>query len=160
LEVHSKLDTMETTGYAIKAHKHYRTTNIKVDVIGIGAGVFDRLHEQAFPAVAVNVAESATDTGSDKFSNKRSELYWHLRERLDPDPRINPRPIALPPDDEMMMDLASLKYKITSTGKIAIEPKEEMKKRIGRSPDRGDAVMIAVAPEELICPPDMTPDIW
>jgi len=160
LEVYSKLDTMETTGYAIQAHKHYKSTNIKVDIIGIGAGVYDRLIEQSYPAVAVNVAESASEAGCDKFANKRSELYWHLRERLDPDPRINPRPIALPPDEDMMLELASIKYKIDSKGKIVIEPKEEMKKRIGRSPDRADAVMIAVAPEELICPPDTMPDIW
>lgn len=160
LQDYSKLDTMETTGHAIIAYKHYRSTNIKVDVIGIGAGVVDRLGELKYPVISVNVADAPTEEGKEKFENKRAELYWHLRERLDPDKRINSKPIGLPPDEELMMDLASLKFKITSRGKIAIEPKEEMKKRIGRSPDRGDAVMIAVAPPELINPPDTEPDIW
>jgi hypothetical protein len=75
------------------------------------------------------------------FINKRAASWWRLRELLDP---ANKPTLALPPDDELTGDLTSPKWRITSTGKIQIEAKEEAKKRIGRSPDAGDAVVYAV----------------
>jgi phage terminase large subunit len=79
----------------------------------------------------------------ERFSNLRAELYWNLREALNPDLE---EPIALPPDDELLMELSSVKYQIDSRGRTKLEPKEDMKKRIGRSPDRADAVVLAFAP--------------
>ena len=62
-----------------------------------------------------------------------------MREALDP---ANPDPIALPPDPQLRSDLAAYKWKLTKAG-IQIGSKDEMKKEIGRSPDRGDAVCLA-----------------
>ena len=78
--------------------------------------------------------------------NLRAELWWNLRELLDPNPRVNPSPIALPPDDVLLADLTNVRYKFDSKGRIQLESKEEIKKRLGRSPDRGDAVVLAYAP--------------
>jgi len=150
LRVYAKQDTMETTGWVIAEHREVGASKIKVDVIGIGAGVVDRLKEQGYPVVGINVAEAASDT--EKFANLRSELWWNLRELLDPNPKINPEPVALPPDDELLADLSGVKYKIDSRGRIQVEPKEEMKKRLGRSPDRGDAVVLAFAPDKNTVP--------
>jgi hypothetical protein len=99
--------------------------------------------------VDVNVAEAAVvfQGREDKFINKRASLYWALREALDPK---NDDSLALPDDDELIQELSSTKYKFTTKGKIAIEEKDEIKKRIGRSPDRGDAVMLANAPLALL----------
>ncbi|HHW14931.1 MAG TPA: hypothetical protein GXX28_08380, partial [Firmicutes bacterium] len=143
VEVYAKQDTMETAGRVIAACRSLGATKVKVDVIGLGAGVVDRLSEQGLPVVGVNVAETAMDP--ERFSDLRSELWWNLRERLNPDPKANTDPIALPPDDELLADLSGVKYKITSRGQIRVEPKDEMKKRLGRSPDRADAVVLAVA---------------
>lgn len=72
--------------------------------------------------------------------NLRAEIWWNLRELLDPN---NKRNIIFPDDEELFSDLAAVQFKYNSRGKIQIEEKEEMKKRIQRSPDRGDAVAIA-----------------
>ncbi|MHB8171226.1 MAG: hypothetical protein ACYDG6_06755 [Thermincolia bacterium] len=143
LRVTQKQGTMETTGHLVADRRETTATCIKVDVIGIGAGVVDRLKELKEPVQEVNVAESATDT--EQFANLRSELWWNLRDLLNPD---NPEPISLPQDDELLGDLAAVKYKFTSKGQIAVESKDDMKKRLKHSPDRGDAVVLAFAPKK------------
>jgi hypothetical protein len=150
LQVYAKQDTMETAGHVIAAYREYGVTSIKVDEIGIGAGVVDRLNELRYPVVGINVAEAATDP--EKFADLRSELWWYLREKLNPNPNINPNPIALPRDDELLGDLSGIKYKYTSKGRIRVESKEEMRKRLKRSPDRGDAVVLAFAPVATLDP--------
>lgn len=154
---YSGIGIMDLAGEVINIHRKMKSTAIKVDVIGIGTGVQGRLAEQGFPAIRVNVAESpggATPEEVDEmktiFMNKRSQLWWNLRERLNPDTRVNPDPIGLPPDEEMTFDLTNIKYKIRSNGKIQIESKDELRKRIGRSSDRGDAIMLAFAPVDLL----------
>lgn len=144
LLAYSQKDTMETTGLVMAAHRETRAAGVKVDVIGIGAGVADRLKELKCPVAGVNVAESAREP--ERFKNLRAELWWNLRELLDPNPRLNPDPIALPPDDQLLADLTNVKYRINSRGQVEVESKDEIKKRLGRSPDRGDAVVLAFAP--------------
>lgn len=115
---------------------------VHVDVIGIGASVHDHLVGNGVQSVAINGAERfvATDkTGVLKFRNKRAGLYWRLREYLDPK---NGENIQLPPDSELRADLCSARWKLTPSG-VLIESKEDLIKRIGRSPDKGDAVIYA-----------------
>ena len=64
-----------------------------------------------------------------------------MREALDP--AGNPT-LALPPDDELIGDLTAPRIKYTSSGKIGVEPKDEIRKRLGRSPDSGDALAMAI----------------
>lgn len=80
------------------------------------------------------------------FKNKRAEATWRFREALDPD-QDGGSTMALPPDAELKSDLASFRYSINN-GLIQIEDKAEIKKRIGRSPDKGDAVIIAYSEGE------------
>jgi phage terminase large subunit len=144
LEVYAKQDTMETAGKSIIAYRREGASIIKVDVIGLGGGVVDRIAEQGFPVAGINVAEAANEP--ERFPDLRSELWWNLREQLDPNPLANPDPIALPPDDDLLADLSGIKYKNDSRGRTRVEAKDDMKKRLGRSPDRGDAVVLAFAP--------------
>lgn len=147
LEVYSGKSTTETAGLVKLSARAARTDVIKVDEIGIGRGVVDMLQESGFEDVGINVAERASDP--ERFFNLRSELWWNLRERLDPDLTRNPNPLALPRDDELLSELATVRYKLNSRGQIQIESKEEMKKRLGRSPDRADAVVLAAAPKRI-----------
>lgn len=144
LLVHSQKDTMETAGLIMAAQRETGASTVKVDEIGIGAGVVDRLRELKCPAVGVNVASAPVEP--ERFTNLRTELWWNLRELLNPNPRANPNPIALPPDDELLVDLTNVKYRLDSRGRMQLESKDEIKKRLGRSPDRGDAVVLAFAP--------------
>lgn len=137
LSVTSKEDTMETTGRVVAALGKTSATVAKVDVIGVGAGVVDRLVELGKPVAAMNSAEAAADP--ERFINRRAEWYWGLREMFERGE------IDLDGDDELAAQLSSLKYKFTSRGQIQIEPKESLKKRGLSSPDLADALMLAMA---------------
>lgn len=115
---------------------------VHVDVIGVGASVFDFLQQLNIQTEGVNNAAKshATDkSGKLSFKNKRAELYWKFREMLDP---TADNGIALPPDPKLKADLVTPRWKLTVQG-IQIELKEEIVERLGRSPDDGDAVVLA-----------------
>jgi len=157
LETFSGLDLMSYVGQIIQLYRKLSGKLIKVDVIGMGTGVEGRLREQGFRTTRVKVSESPGGINDDEveemkkfFYNKRSQLWWSLRELLNPDERVNENPIALPPDDELVFDLSNIKYTIDSKGKIVVEPKKEFRKRMGRSPDRADSVVLAFAPNHLL----------
>lgn len=80
-----------------------------------------------------------------RFSNVRTEAYWRFREALDPYTQEG-SPIQLPPDRELLADLTAATYE-TKSGKggmvIHLEPKDKLVKRLGRSTDKGDAVVMA-----------------
>lgn len=142
----SLADTMQTTGHVAGVlNAHPRATPI-VDVIGIGAGVVDRLREQGFSrTVAFNA--SARPGRKDRsreleFLNARSAAWWGLREALDP---AFGSMVALPPDDDLIGDLTAPHYAVTSAGKIQVESKDDIRKRLRRSTDSGDAVVQAFA---------------
>lgn len=119
-----------------------------IDVIGPGSSVYDFALQQGINAIPMNGASGATDfdkTGQFKFVNRRSELWWRMREALDPD---NGRRIALPPDKTLKADLCAPRYDVRKEG-IAVERKEDLIKRIGRSPDLGDAFALALVESPL-----------
>ncbi len=116
---------------------------VHVDVVGVGASAFD--HLEAFigqRAVAVNGASGTEEkdfTGTLSFANARARDWWRMREALSPE---RPAQAALPPDQRLFADLAAPRYRVTARG-IQVEDKDQIKKRLGRSPDRGDAVVLA-----------------
>lgn len=145
LERDQKPDTMDLAGRVANL-LNSRNGYAVIDVIGIGAGVYDRLKEQHLPVIPFN-AGSATDardlSGAVGFVNQRSAIWWYLRERLDPD---SPEPpLLLPNDDLLIGDLSAPQYRYTSGGKISIESKDDIMDRLGRSTDDGDAVCMALA---------------
>jgi len=117
---------------------------INVDVIGVGTSVYDNLRGMVQGVVPINGAErsDATDkSGELRFVNLRAELWWKVREALDP---ATGEGVCLPPDRELLADLCAPTWKLTVRG-VQVEGKEDLQKRIGRSPDRGDAVVYALA---------------
>jgi len=114
-----------------------RPQEILVDVIGLGSGVVDRLAEQNLPVRGVNVSESSSTKKN--YLNLRAELWFGIKDWL------GQRDCRLPNDDDLVAELAAPIYKYTSTGKIKIESKEEMKKRGIKSPDRADALALTMA---------------
>jgi len=148
LEVVHGYDTMAVAGLVSNVVDQLGAIEVHVDVIGLGAGVVDRLNERLsdpkdpFRAnvVAINSSEVAMD--EEAFNNVRSEMWYAARESLNPN---NPACMALPADDMLAGDLSSIKTKpVDSRGRSRIEPKEDTKERLGRSPDRGDAYAMAV----------------
>lgn len=134
-------DTMRTTGLVVRELQKHNGGPAIVDVIGLGAGVLDRLREQGFRAIAFNASErsEATDrSGELRFLNTRAAAWWRLRELLDP---ANEPTVGLPPDDELIGDLTAPHWWINSSGKVQVESKDDIRKRLGRSTDAGDAVV-------------------
>jgi len=124
-------DTMSVAGEIERLAFAHHPESIAVDSIGVGAGVVDRLIEQEIDGIEP-VNGSASSRDPERYANRRAELYWGLRERF------RQGAIAITDDPIMAEELASIRYRINSRGQIQIESKEEMKKRIARSPDRAD----------------------
>jgi hypothetical protein len=117
-------------------------TIVNVDVIGVGSSAYDTARTHGLFAKGVNFAEktSARDaSGRLGFVNVRAECWWKMREALDPNSNAD---IALPPDPELLADLCAPRWEMQTNG-IKIESKEDIKDRLGRSPDCGDAVVLA-----------------
>lgn len=126
-------NTMETAG-RVKASTAPRKA---VDDSGLGGGVTDRLKEQDVDVIPYIAGEKAFDP--ERFLNRRAETWWMIREMLKKDE------LHLPPDNRLAADLTNIKFAYTSRGQIKLESKDDIKKRLGRSPDRGDALAIALA---------------
>ena len=136
-EAYSSMDTMQIAGHVLRLAKeeNVKPPNVFIDVIGVGGGVYDRLKEQGWNATAVNVSESPED--KENYANLRAELYAHsLKEWI--------KTGDLTEDDDWY-ELANIKYKFNSQGKLQIESKEDMKKRGVESPDVADALMLTFA---------------
>jgi hypothetical protein len=136
-------DTMATTGRVHGLLESWEGSKAIVDVIGIGAGVVDRLREQRMAVEPFNASEGThrkDSSGELGFSNVRSQAWWELRELLDP---ASGQPVALPPDDMLTGDLTAPHWRVLSGGRVQIESKDDIKKRLGRSTDSGDAVVQA-----------------
>ena len=116
---------------------------IHIDVIGVGGAPFDFLREARQQVIGVNVAEKATareKSGRLGFKNLRSQLWWRMREALDP---ANNTGIALPPDSRLLADLCAPTWKL-SGAEIYVASREEIVARIGRSPDFASAYCLAL----------------
>lgn len=144
IEAFASEDTMQLAGRVVVATGGDPQARIVVDVVGIGAGVYDRLREQGYNVTALNAGERtdrSDESGTLSFLNVRSAMWWALRERLDPN---RPDALALPPVDELTGDLTAPRWSVTSTGHIKIESKDDIRSRIGRSTDYADALGAAV----------------
>ena len=130
-----KLDTMELTGWVIAAIKEFSPSRVVIDEIGVGAGVVDRLKEEGHPVRGVNVARRARDDNT--FANLRGEGFWRLRDLF------ATGGISIPTDNQLIGELAALRYSYDSRGRILMESKEAMRRRNLPSPDKADALMLA-----------------
>jgi hypothetical protein len=116
---------------------------VLVDIIGTaGSSVYDHALGLGLAAVSINGSEKSLakdKSGKLGFANLRAEIHWKMRELLDP---ANGHDLALPPDAQLRSDLCAMRWHPTPRG-IQIELKDDVKARLGRSPDRGEAVMYA-----------------
>lgn len=135
------LDLMQLTGAVVAEFNsqptHLRPVEILVDSIGLGSGVVDRLRELRLPARGVNVSESPSMKGT--YQNLRAELWFATKAWLEQ------RGCRIPKDEDLMAELAGPRFKFSSSGKLQVESKDEMRKRGLRSPDLADAVCLTMA---------------
>lgn len=138
--------TAEVAAHRARLHQ-VDPVNVSWDVEGIGADFGNRLQHVGLAAAR---PYRGGGPGGKKFGNLRAAAAWKLRQRLDPDRKqvlpsgatIPAVPFAIRPDHLALMreELLNLRYGLDDQGRIVLEKKEDMKKRLRRSPDVGDAV--------------------
>lgn len=154
---YTKQDTMKTTGYVVRMAKELLSTYpnlkkiiIKVDDTGVGGAVTDRLNELVkdeslpFEVIGINNGESSKD---EFYDNLGAEVWGYLRGLLEENMTntINGKApvIELPNQNQLIKELSTRKFSMTSGGKIRLESKKDMKKRNVGSPDIADACTLA-----------------
>lgn len=129
---------------------------IQIDVIGVGSSPYDFLVQANQQITGVNVSEKAVDannkpytdrSGRLKFFNMRSYLWWMMREALDP---AYDTGICLPPDARLKADLCMPKWMMKDSATIQVESREDIYRRLKRSPDYGSAYVLALIHEAKI----------
>jgi len=134
--------TMELVGKVVGLANSLGRPPIYGDAQGIGSGVVGRLLEmgyEAYPFVASYGTTLLDAPGVYGFVNWRAAAWWLMREALDPD---SGQELALPPHDGLTGDLTAPRLKrIDSNARRQVEAKEDLRKRLGRSPDVADAVL-------------------
>ena len=137
LDKYSQLDTIEVVDKVTTAIHNFEPDAVFIDVGGVGAGVYDNLIHSGYQNVyAVEFGSKATEPN--KYYNKRSEIWCKMAEWLE---------LADIPDDIALKDdlcLPQYSYK-SDSGVIALERKQDMKKRGLASPDSADAIAVTFA---------------
>jgi hypothetical protein len=132
-------DTVKLCGlikeeYINDSNKGLKPVEIRIDSIGIGRGSLDILRDWELPIKGINVGEAPQEKG--RFANMKAELWYLCRDWF-----VQECPY-IPDDGDLIIDLLSATYQTNSSGKIKMESKDLVKKRIGRSPDTGDALIL------------------
>jgi len=145
-----KAEHMKVAGMILQ-HLRNKNDMAFIDTIGEGAGVYSRLRELGhYNAISAKFSESARGlhdiSGEYDFVNMRAYCYWAMRDWLDPKNGFNP---ALPPCDQFIEEVTDTHWSFQSDGKIFIEKKEDIKKRLKRSPDCMDALANTFYPKKI-----------
>jgi hypothetical protein len=149
-EAHNGWDTVRTAGRLMQLARQYgercgvdgRAIALKVDDDGVGGGVTDILRAEGFSARPVGAGSVAID--EEGYPNRRSELWFVVAERAR-DRRVDFSRLSLAVRQELRRELMAPTWKVDSKGRRVVEPKEQTKKRLGRSPDNADALNLAFA---------------
>lgn len=148
-DVYNGQDTVITAARTANVHKELAvgkgTARIVVDDSGVGGGVTDILKHKGLKVFGFNAGESAIE--QDAYPNARSESWFRMADRL--------AGLSIPDDEQLAADLLSPRYKLDKDGRRVVEPKDETKKRLGRSPDRADSVNMLLVPHR-----DSTTEMW
>lgn len=134
-------DGPKVAGYTIAELRD--SAPIHIDVIGVGASPYDFLNQMGVQVYGVNVSESARGvdrSGKLRFFNLRTELWWRMREALDPSANNG---IALPDDKRLLADLCAPLWRVQGKT-VYVESREQIETRIHRSPDWASAYILAL----------------
>lgn len=149
LKTYSKQDTMTTAGHVVRVAKDLMLEYgrsfcvVKIDDDGVGGGVTDRLREivieDGLHIDVIDCHNGGSALEGEHYFNWGSESWATIRDYL------HDGDIQIPNDEDLIGQLSTRKYRVTSKGKIQLESKDDMKKRGLRSPDRADALVLAFA---------------
>ena len=141
VKAYRKKTVVEIANIVAAIINEYRPVRVNIDIGGLGAGVFDILVDRGYQDIvrAVNFGEKAQD--QERYGNRRAEMWNRLNEWLNAE-----MPVSLIDDDGLLLiDLTAPEKRFDRLGRLLLEPKEDIKKRIGRSTDVGDALALTFA---------------
>lgn len=140
-------DPSKVADVIVAAIREATPTVVKIDSIGIGWGIVGLLRERRAQGghdadiIGVNVSESSSEP--QKFARLRSQIWWQVGRQLSEDHGWDLSELDEDDRERLVSQLTAPKYSIDAAGRIVVEPKAETKKRIGRSPDNADALLLA-----------------
>lgn len=138
-DVYKKLDTVELANLIHAKVKDMNPAKVFLDNGNTGAGVYDILSDRGLSKIVKGVNFGGKAILKDRYVNKRAEMWGELNEWL------KDGGVQLPKDEELLSDLCSVSKKYDGMGRLGLESKDEVKKRLGRSPDRADALCLTFA---------------
>lgn len=147
LDVMTDPDTDATAGRMLEIVRNDPAVPLNVDAAGVGVGSADVAKNLGANVQFIHVSSPTRETdisGELTFVNLRSLYYWRLMERLNPNLYPEDQLLAIPDDKELLAELASVTWKQLASGR-KIGSKDEIKRKLRRSPDRADAVMLTMA---------------
>ena len=138
---------MEVAGWVSTFLDKDKPSALMIDVVGLGSGVYDRLNELKKEVVPVNVGEAASgheeggEESKNVYFNLKAQIFYALRDKFKP---VNGKSmVSIPNDARLIEELKEIRYTFDSRKRRRIEGKEQMKKRLGRSPDKADALALS-----------------
>lgn len=140
VESASHLDTMQIAARTIELVADGEVDKVMIDVIGIGAGVVDRMRQLGFGDKVIAVAASQRAHFAERYSNKRAEMWDTMRAWLAEPPIVWPRGC-----DALLRELTMVRATYDAMGKLKLESKDALKQRGNPSPDLADALALTFA---------------
>lgn len=137
LDKYTKQNTAVTSGRLITKLKKRQYDAVAIDDVGLGGGVTDNLVDQGYEVEAF--LGGGRPREPDRFEMTRDEAYWVMREAFQPDSHGKSH-LQIPDDEDLKLQLTSVKWRVNRRGKIQVESKADMKKRGLKSPDEMDAL--------------------
>ena len=140
IDAYSKLDTVEVANRITADIRDLKPARVFVDIGNNGAGVYDILKDRGLAKIVRGVNFGGKATFDDRYYNKRAEMWGEANEWLKGE-----LPVQLPNDDELLDDLCAVNKGYDHHGRLLLESKDEVKRAIGRSPDKADAFVLTFA---------------
>lgn len=140
IDAYSHWDNVQIANKITADIRELKPARVFIDVGGVGGGVYDILADRGFAKTVRGINFGSKSIYDDRYFNKRAEMWGEANEWLKSE-----LPVQLPDDDELFDDLCAVNKKYDSRGRLQLESKEEVKKEVGRSPDKADAFVLTFA---------------
>ena len=139
-ETFQKKDSVALADIATRFLEDYHPTKLFMDIGASGAGVYDILIDRGYSSQLKGIFFGAKAINQDRYINKRAEMWDTVLTFLSQE-----LPVYLPSDEVLFEDLTAVNKKYDPLGRLQLESKEDIKKRLGRSPDKADALALTFA---------------
>lgn len=141
-EVYRKEDVVAVANIATNMIETYHPTRVFLDVGGVGGGVYDILKSRRLNHIVKGINFGAKAINDERYANRRAEMWDRMRSWIEDE-------ADLVGDEMLFYELTSVSKKYDFRGRLVLEEKDEVKKRIGRSTDMADALALSFA--ESVC---------